>query len=159
MYEGMLIVVDIDGTIADWSERHKQAGPEPDHRRKKTFLKWLTAIQDEKRLLADPQVPSMREILHSLNGHVVYLTARDERYRDTTLQWLEQERFPTGELYMRSPNDWRSGAEYKADKITDLIRTIRPTSTITFDDDPTGTCAKAYRRLGILHLKPTYCQE
>lgn len=154
-----LLIVDLDGTVADWTERHQKAGPEPTRDDKKRYFKWLLSIQNPETLSQDLPVPQMRELLYQFTGtyEIVYLTARDEQYREVSKQWLEGNSFPSGEILMRSPSDYRSSEEYKGDKIADLQRLFKPNLIMTLDDDPTGKCAAVYKKLGVLHLKPTFC--
>jgi hypothetical protein len=153
----MLIIVDVDGTIADMGEREAAAGPEPSRLDKPAYRKWLRAIQDEERLAADSPVPLMRQLLTELEDKgntIVYLTAREEKYRDVTERWLfETHEFPNGQVFMRASDDWRSGEAMKGDKLADIKRFYGEDDILVLDDDPTGKCSRVYRELGCVHLK------
>jgi hypothetical protein len=89
------IIVDVDGTLALRSER----GP----------YEW-------EKLASDVPNHSIAELVTRLvqSGlSLVLVTGREERYRASTLSWLEQ-LFPFHyELYCRRDNDYRSDVEVK----------------------------------------------
>jgi hypothetical protein len=58
--------------------------------------------------------------IEARSGHVVVVTARDERWRAVTEAWLAAHPIPHTELLMRAAGDQRHDAVVKADILTDL---------------------------------------
>lgn len=150
-----LLIVDIDGTIADIGPRLREAGIEPDRSDKVVFQAWLDRVQNDKTLAQDLPVVGMNYLLKCLEGLmiIVYLTGRSEKYRATTEAWLDERDFVPGALIMRGNDDWRPAAAYKKQHIEDLLTKHHPYATIAIDDDGAGDCAQVYQDLGITHLK------
>jgi phosphoglycolate phosphatase-like HAD superfamily hydrolase len=138
----ILYIFDIDGTIADMEWRIRRAGPEPDKKNKKKYKAWLKRIQSKKMLLEDVPVPGMKEMVNALKKHSVYLTARQEIYRDVTKKWLKMHGFPSLNLYMRQKNDWNSNGVYKEAVILDLMEKMGYNVIVIIDDDPHGDIQK-----------------
>jgi FMN phosphatase YigB (HAD superfamily) len=156
----MIYFLDIDGTLADATERFKQAGPEPSRSNRKQYLKWLAAVQDEQRLANDEPVWAMLPLVEALaksGGTVFYLTSREEQYREVTKQWLEDNMFPKAPLIMRAADDWRSSGELKADAMRVILQAsnLEPCDAVLIDDDPRGDVQQAAHELGVCFLKAT----
>lgn len=155
----LLYIVDIDGTLADDRQRKLRAGKEPQRSNKSEYLQWLAAIQNPISLLNDATVPGMRRLLEGLTlhkmgsqefPHIVYLTAREEKWRDVTCQWLTEKGFPKAPLLMRPDNNWESTRILKEFFIKELLPTC--SQAIAIDDDGSGDCSEMYNELGIGHL-------
>lgn len=155
----MKVFVDIDGTLADGSERFALAGPEPDRVNKKAYLKWLADVQDEARLARDPVIRGSRDVVHALKkaGYsILYLTSREHKYQEVTKSWLLGNNFPDGDLVMRPNGDWRSSHDLKKEVILQHVSKVG--GELALDDDPTNECEPMYRALSITHLKVTWCR-
>jgi HAD superfamily, subfamily IIIB (Acid phosphatase) len=150
----MLVIVDIDGTIANGERRFKKAGPEPKGRGPK-YWAWLKKVQTRQSILADKPVQGMKPLIASLLacGHnLVYLTGREEKYSDVTIEWLNKYKFPTfPDLYMRPTGDNRCNSDYKESVIQQLIEPWQ--ETLVIDDDYTGEIAKLCKKRGWTFLK------
>lgn len=154
----MLVICDIDGTLADWSERSKAAGPMPDKKDKKVFQRWLDTVQSEESLANDVVIPQVLYTVHALleQGYeVVFLTGRSERFREVTTEWLRNAcRFTDFSLLMRSDDDWSSAAIFKESKIQEIIENEDAFRMfMAIDDDYDGDVSKVYAKYGIVHLK------
>ncbi len=152
----LLVIVDVDGTIADLGPRLKAAGMEPDRTDKKVFQEWLDKVQNYDTLAEDRPIKGMRRIAIALDDHAVmiYLTGRSEKFRAVTEAWLDKHSFPAGELIMRKNNDWRSAARYKRQAIQSILKGYPEiTEVVAIDDDGAGDCEDVYNDLGITHLK------
>lgn len=108
----MIVICDIDGTIADCTHRlrHIQSKPKDWH-----------AFHTE--CLVDPIIENIRELLYCLQSRphqIVYVTGRPEHTRELTLSWLKEHAFPPGDLFMRKPNDYREDFVIKAE-VLDLL--------------------------------------
>lgn len=158
----MLLIIDIDGSIADLSKRMAIAGQQPDRSNKVEFQKWLDTLQSIKSLSEDEPIYGTKhlikylDILNECVGketiNFVYLTGRAEKYRHVTEFWLAKHKFPEAKLIMRNNNDWRSASEYKEDHIKELAESYVGT-VIAIDDDYDGNCSEVYKNYGITHLK------
>lgn len=153
----MLVIVDIDGTLADLSVRYGKA-PKPAQEDKAAFQAWVDKVQDGVDMMADKPIGGMQELLHSLNHYgidntIVYLTGRSNKYRQLTLGWLKLHDFPDGVLVMRKDDDWRKPSDYKEEHVQSLLLNQESKEFIALDDDYDGDCSAMYRRLGGTHLK------
>lgn len=152
----ILVLVDIDGTIADLGPRLAHAGPEPARDNLQAFQTWLDKVQNHETLSKDEPVTGMAQFLRGIDHscRLVYLTGRSEKYRFVTKGWLNRHEFPEAPLFMRNDTDWRTASDYKKAAIVQLIETYLPDSIISLDDDGGGDCSDMYKSMGIVHFKP-----
>lgn len=153
----MLIICDIDGTLADLGPRLKIAGKEPKRGSRRRFQLWLDRLQSEKLLMQDKPIKAVVYFLNKSDQRIIYLTGRSEKYRKVTKRWLRKIKVPVGPLIMRNDDDWRTAAGYKEEALQYLLGGEND-SVVVIDDDASGDCAAVYRKLGLTHLKvmPTY---
>jgi hypothetical protein len=159
-----VFIIDLDGTIADDRERKLRAGPEPDRENRPEYLSWLSYIQSEATLAVDSPVPGMPTLLRGIAREstiIVYLTAREEKYREVTKEWLSRHNFPRSLLLMRPNDSWLSSSELKRAHILEIMDAYKGIPVIAIDDDGSGDCAQMYLELGIphLHMKLAPLQE
>lgn len=146
----LLVVVDIDGTIADASRRFKEAGPEPLKHNKEQYEAWLRDVQNTDSLLADPVVTGMSTFLVALGAiglvDIIYLTSRENKWRGVTEQWLIKNKFPMHFLYMRPDGSYEESDDFKERLIKQNLYTLKADEVIVLDDDQQGRieamCAK-----------------
>lgn len=150
-----LFAIDLDGTVVDAAARLRAAGPEPTRIDKAAYNEWLLRVQSSESLANDRPVPGMVELLWGLanNPHarVVYLTAREEKWRDVTTEWLHKNGFPMMPIIMRQENDWRTSGEYKAQTIDGWADHYK--SVVVIDDDTGGDIERECHSRGITFLK------
>jgi hypothetical protein len=154
------LFIDVDGTVADSYRRFLYAGPEPSRDDKALYLEWLSKVQDRESLMMDEPVPmviAMVEDLVSCGWEPVFLTSREESWRDVTERWLEEHFNPNVpiNLIMRPVGDWRTSGEFKGAVVAKRVKS--PSMAIMIDDDPRGDIAEVMKHLGVVHLKPTNC--
>lgn len=155
----MLLVLDIDGTLADIRPRLKKAGKMPSRKNKKEMQKWIDKLQPVKALSKDRPIRPMQELANSIRGQMspvtlVYLTGRSEKYRRVTEEWLQKHGFFPGPLIMRGNNDWRPARLYKEGEMKKIAEQFDSShNVIIIDDDYDGDCSEMYRKNGWLHLK------
>lgn len=151
----MLIVCDLDGTVADITSRMDKAGDAPSKRDKKAFQDWLNKLQKKSDLLSDTPIRYMQAFITTLSKDydIVYLTGRDEKYRDVTQRWLFENLFPPGRLYMRPQDDIRPTKQYKEEMMLEVVKIYRDSDIVVLDDDPEGTCSLMYKQHGFVHMK------
>lgn len=155
----LLLVIDIDGTMADLRSRSKRAGNMPPREKKHLFQMWLDRLQTTAHLLADPPISQVVELVRNMakvkGVTALYLTGRSEKYRWATEKWLKKVKAPMLPLYMREVNDWRNAKSYKKEAMKRLIKKhkVSPRQVLVIDDDGDGDCSAMYLRLGVVHLK------
>lgn len=120
-----LVVVDIDGVVADVSHRLHLLDGRP--RRWEEFF--AAAAQD-------PPLPEGVALVTELpaGNALCWLTGRPERNRVITEQWLALHGMPEQPLLMRADSDRRPAREAKREHLRDLRRTHR--IALVVDDDP-----------------------
>ena len=108
----MIIICDIDGTIADLQHRI--------HHFKSKPVDWDAFYAD---CHLDTPIEPVRQILLRLmgkDGGVMYVTGRREEVRKVTTEWLRKHKFPEGALWMRRVGDHREDFEVKRQMLDDL---------------------------------------
>ena len=120
-----LVVVDIDGVVADVSHRLYLLD-----RRPRRWDEFFAAAAD------DPPLPEGVALVTELPGDhaLCWLTGRPERNRAITEEWLSRHGMPAGPLLMRADPDRRPAREAKRDHLRALRRTHR--IALVVDDDP-----------------------
>lgn len=153
----MIWIIDIDGTLADWSDRSKRAGAEPPRENKAAVQEWLDKLQSEEMLEADKPIEATKQIVCALSlntsSKIYYLTGRSEQWRWVTRCWLQDNGFPLATLLMRENADWSSPAKYKSEEIKKLMSLHPGEQFATIDDDYSGDCENMYKNKGIMFLK------
>lgn len=157
----MLIICDIDGTIACFKDRFEKAGEAPDRKKyPKKFQAWLDKAQPVGSLLKDRVIFEVAETVKSLcaaGASLVYLTGRSSKYREETERWLFQNGLPSGKVYMREDEyEDMDTCDYKRDVLKQVMnenQNLVKSGVLAIDDDYDGDCAKVYSELGIKHLK------
>jgi hypothetical protein len=123
----VIVAFDIDGTIANNDHREHLAKAK----------KWDEF--DELAHLDQPLKPTL-EVLHGLRhlGHFIEIwTARPEKCRLQTQQWLNKYDIPFSRLLMRADGDWRKAYIIKLEWFLQLDAPNRP--ALVFEDHPETT--------------------
>lgn len=151
-----LFVVDLDNTVADASRRLAHAGPEPDKADKASYSTWLSNVQNKYSLAADPKVAGMCDLVWGLYkaGDMIYLTSREEKYRDVSKEWLYNNEFPPAPMYMRNNGSWDHAHDLKERVIKEFLQE-NPfiEEVVVLDDDPSGELTKVCKKNGWTMLK------
>lgn len=121
-----LVVVDIDGVVADVSHRLHLLDRQP-----RRWDEFFAAAAD------DPLLPEGAALVQALpeGHHVCWLTGRPERNRRLTEAWLSDHGLPAAPLLMRPDGDRRPARQAKREHLKALRRTHR--IALVVDDDPT----------------------
>ena len=131
-----VVVVDLDGTIADASRRENQ------------FLKGAKKDWDGffRNMENDPPIrPVLDHVLHLGHKHdIVILTGRPDRYRAVTEQWLRRQGVTYEALLMRRSGDTRPDFVAKEALLDEL-----GSRKIVLALDDRGPVCDAYRKRGI----------
>lgn len=149
----MLLVIDIDGTIADGTARFAAAGPEPSRDDVEKYKEWVRKVNTG--IEKDKPVPGMQSLLRAVsNGAAwadvtpVYLTGREEALRNPTEIWLNKHKFPSFKLFMRPQGSWASNAELKEFAIRLLASANKYQEVVVIDDDEKGAIEEMCKRHG-----------
>lgn len=129
----MIVVFDIDGTLADNKHRaHLIEGPKKD---------W-DKFYDPQLVAKDPLIEGTKEILffmQELKYQIIFLTGRPESLRMTTEAWLKEHLNITVSeetLLMRANGNFTKARDYKREQLTDLrSRNAMHNSCFIFVDD------------------------
>ena len=133
----MLVVLDIDGTLADSSHRA--------HFLEQSPRDWVSFASPDL-VIKDTPIPGSQRVvakMQELRYHIVCLTARDESTRDVTMRWLfEKYNLDTDDttLLMRPMGNMLNLVEYKAQAMQTLLseyKTRGENSFIFVEDDST----------------------
>jgi hypothetical protein len=150
-----LVIIDIDGTIADIRARMQKAGMQPNRDNRKEFQAWLDRLQTDEMLAEDPPIPGMLGFVQALDfEHILYyVTGRDEKYRKVTEDWLDKHGFPPAIVHMRPSQDtWLAPGDYKQSVIRKLNQQHEG-PVIVVDDDADDTLEPVCRENGWTLLK------
>lgn len=96
-----MIIVDIDGTLANSKQRHELATNFDD------TINW-DMLYDYNNVIEDKPIQYIIDsvkIWKQLGYKIVLFTSRPERIREATEYWLSKYEIPYDELYMRSIED------------------------------------------------------
>ena len=120
-----LVVLDIDGVLADVRHRLKYLATRP-----KNWEGFFAAAKNDQVLEVGAEFAQQAAATHE----IVYLTGRPERLRAATQSWLDTHLLPAGRLVMRPEGDRRPSAVVKLYE----LRRLRRESTVELlvDDDP-----------------------
>lgn len=77
---------------------------------------------------------------------LLLLTGRNERARQATIRWLDGHKIEYDRLFMRSPDDWRPGCDYKREVYEEHIAPCYEVR-LAFEDDP--AIVAMFRELGL----------
>jgi len=109
-----IVVFDIDGTLADVSQRlHHIRG------RSKDWEAFFAGMAQDQAMHA---IVRLCNLLHEGGVRVVLCSGRPERYRDQTVKWLQREGVRYDELRLRRDGDRRADTVAKREMLTDIDR-------------------------------------
>jgi hypothetical protein len=109
-----IVVLDIDGVLAD--VRHRLHHVE---KRPKDWTAFFDAMDDDSALEDGVRTATA----YAEQGRtIVYLTGRNESYRDLTTGWLRRHGLPEGRLVMRREDDRRPARVFKPQALERIAR-------------------------------------
>lgn len=122
------VIFDIDGTLADPAHRIAFVRTKPKN--------WQAF---ENGLINDPVIPPVKMVMESLyksmtHACMIIVTARPERNRETTTQWLMDNDIwhMVEHMYMRKDNDYREDSLIKKEILDEIRESYNP--KFVFDD-------------------------
>lgn len=107
-----VVVFDIDGTLADVSERVHHVRRKP-----KNWAAFFAGIAQDKAIRS---MVRLCNLLHDASVRIVLCSGRPERYRPQTVTWLAREGVHYDELRLRRDGDRRSDTVAKREMVADL---------------------------------------
>lgn len=137
----MIVVFDIDGTVADVAHRLHWIETQP-----KNWEAFHGGIPYDPEI--EPLANLAREL--ALAHTVVFATGRDEKHRSNTVAWLNAHGMTYKKLYMRPNGDRRIDSEVKHDLIKQIWTEYgRP--DLIFEDRQRNV--DMFRSLGLITLQ------
>jgi hypothetical protein len=141
-----IIVVDLDGTVCDTAHRDHLA-------QAKDWDAFHSAAKDDRPradvafaldLWKAGDIPSFGDVM------IIACTGRNERYRQTTLEWLIKHDLAVfDEILMRPDGDWRPDIEMKPAMLAAFIEEIGfEKSDVAFILEDRDKVVEAWRNLG-----------
>ena len=135
-----IVIVDIDGTIADVRHRlHHIKGPG-----KKNWKAFFEAMD------GDTPIAAMIRRVHELekDHDILIVTGRPEHYRASTEKWLKENGVRYVRLFMRPDGDHRPDYEVKVEVLREY-----PQGQIVLAIDDRGPVCDAYEKNGVRCLR------
>ena len=137
----MLVVFDIDGTVADNHHRihHVKSSP-------KNWPAYDAGIPDDIAIW--PMAETFRAL--RLTGYdIIFVTGRSERSRKATVKWLDENDLHNSlsKIYMRPDGDYRPDDIVKCELLDQIIKEYGFKPDIWFDDRP--RVVRAIRARGV----------
>lgn len=141
----MIIIFDIDGTIADASDRLKHIqGPG-----KKNWKRFYQGIENDRPI--EPMLAVYRRLQCHPENIIYIISGRNIRDAEPeTTKWLFKHGLDYAGLYLRSANDYRKDYEFKDEIILGLKEKHGRFPDIAFEDSP--AVIDQYRSRGIFTL-------
>lgn len=135
-----IVIFDLDGTLANHEHRLHLIDKAP-----KDWDEFIEESKNDKLNL--PVVGFFYSVGDSNwpNFEVAIVTARPERHRDITVEWLQRNRLYPHALLMRDNNDFRPDWEVKEDILLNNIGRQR----VLFAVEDRKCCVDMYRRNGV----------
>ena len=124
----MLVVFDIDGTLANIEHRLDYVRSKP-----KNWKAFDAGIPNDK--VNEPVAEAFRSF--AAFNTIVLASGRNERSRDATEKWLQTNGFiEYDKLYMRKADDFRSDDIVKQEILDEIVRDFGKKPDMVFDDRP-----------------------
>lgn len=124
----MLVVFDIDGTLANIDHRLKYVRSKP-----KNWKAFIAGIPQDT-----PNAPVVEAYKRLDSNHnVIIATGRNEAQRGDTVRWLLNNKIDGWEnMYMRADGDYRSDAIVKKEFLDQMVEKYGQKPDMVFDDRP-----------------------
>ena len=136
-----VIIVDIDGTIADCSHRLHFIEKHPKN--------W-ESFHDQA--IVDPPILSVINLVQALaaqGAQIAFVTGRPESHREILMNWLSTHGLPAGALYMRKTGDYRMDTVIKSEIFAEHFSE----KNIWFVLEDRSSVVKMWRNIGLKVLQ------
>lgn len=127
----MLVVFDIDGTLANIEHRLGYVRSQP-----KNWAAFDAGIPNDK---VNEPVARVFHSLHNGENTIIFASGRSERSRQATVDWLRANKMWFGSysrLYMRKADDFRPDDVVKREILNKIIADYGRKPDMVFDDRP-----------------------
>ncbi len=107
-----IVIFDIDGTLADISERVHHIRKKP-----KNWNAFNAGMAQDKAIHS---MIRLCNLLYAAGLHIVLCSGRNEKNRPETVEWLQKQRVNYHDLLLRKDEDYRSDAVVKREILQGL---------------------------------------
>ena len=135
-----IVIFDIDGTLADVSERVHHINKKP-----KNWDAFFQGIPQDKAIQS---MVRLCNILYASGITIILCSGRSEQYRPETVEWMAQEGVNYHELVLRRNNDRRSDVIVKREMLAGMDR-----SRILFVVEDRSGVVEMWRSEGLVCLQ------
>jgi hypothetical protein len=135
-----IVIFDIDGTLADVSERIHHVRKKPKN--------WPAFFQGMAQDKAIHSMVRLCNILYASGLQVILCSGRSEEHREQTVEWLAQQGVKYHELLLRPDNDRRSDTEVKRELLAAVDK-----SKILFVVEDRSRVVEMWRSEGLVCLQ------
>ena len=135
-----IVIFDIDGTLADVSERIHHVRRKPKN--------WPAFFQGMAQDKAVHSMVRLCNILYASGIQIVLCSGRSEEHRQQTVDWLAQQDVHYHELLLRRDHDRRSDTDVKREILTTLDK-----SRILFVVEDRSRVVEMWRSEGLVCLQ------
>jgi hypothetical protein len=135
-----LVIFDIDGTLADVSERI--------HHVKKKPKNWDAFFQGMAQDKAIHSIVRLCNILYTSGIHIILCSGRNESHRAETVDWLARQGVNYHDLLLRKENDRRSDTVVKREMLAAIDK-----SKILFVVEDRSRVVEMWRSEGLVCLQ------
>jgi phosphoglycolate phosphatase-like HAD superfamily hydrolase len=136
-----IVIFDIDGTLADISERVHHVRRKP-----KNWKAFNAGMTQDKAIHSMVKLCNM---LYDAGIRIVLCTGRNERNRPETVEWLKKQGVNYHELLLRKDGDFRSDAVIKREVLQGMDK-----SKILFVVEDRSRVVEMWRAEGLVCLQP-----
>ena len=136
----MLVVFDIDGTLANIEHRLAFVRSKP-----KNWKAFDAGIPND---LVNPHVAEVFWAMANVDHEIILASGRNERNRDATVKWLRENNLVGWQkLYMRKADDFRSDDIVKREILDEIVADYGRKPDMVFDDRP--RVVRMWREAGV----------
>lgn len=135
-----LVIFDIDGTLADISQRVHHIRRKPKN--------WNAFNEGMAKDKAVHSMVRLCNILYTAGLYIILCSGRNERNRPETVEWLKQQGVNYHELLLRKDEDFRSDAVVKREILSNLDK-----SKILFVVEDRSRVVEMWRSEGLTCLQ------
>lgn len=135
-----MVIFDIDGTLADVSERI--------HYLKKKPKNWDAFFQGMAQDKAIHSMVRLCNLLYDSGIQIILCSGRNEQYRTETMTWLAEQNVRYHDLLLRKDNDRRSDTIVKREMLASIDR-----SKVLFVVEDRSKVVEMWRSEGLVCLQ------
>ena len=135
-----IVIFDIDGTLADVSERIHHVRKKPKN--------WPAFFQGMAQDKAIHSMVRLCNILYTAGIRIILCSGRSEEHRAETIKWLEQQGVLYHDLLLRKDNDRRTDSVVKREMLAQIDK-----SKILFVVEDRSRVVEMWRSEGLVCLQ------